>query len=90
MELLEGETLGAGSSGAAVLSIGDALRIARQVAGSLAAAHARGIVHRDLKPENIFLVRDPEVPGGERAKILDFGIASSAAIRSRTRPRPAT
>src|SRR5262249_16713184 len=37
--------------------------------------HARGIVHRDIKPENIFLVRDPEVPGGERAKLLDFGIA---------------
>ena len=50
----------------------------RQVASSLGAAHARGIVHRDLKPENIFLVRDPRSPGGERAKILDFGIAKLA------------
>ena len=48
-----------------------------------AAAYARrsaprtrkGIVHRDLKPENIFIVGDPAVTGGERPKILDFGIA---------------
>jgi serine/threonine-protein kinase len=75
MELLEGETLDARLSHRGAMSIADALRILKQVASSLGAAHARGIVHRDLKPENIFLVRDPEVPGGERAKILDFGIA---------------
>jgi serine/threonine-protein kinase len=40
--------------------------------------HARGIVHRDLKPANIFLVEDPAVPGRERAKLLDFGIAKLA------------
>ena len=34
-----------------------------------------GGVGTDLKPENIFLVEDPENPGGERVKILDFGIA---------------
>jgi serine/threonine-protein kinase len=32
-------------------------------------------VHRDLKPENVFIVRDSEAQGGERPKILDFGIA---------------
>ncbi len=74
MELLDGETLDARVR-ARVLPVPDALRITRQVASSLGAAHARGIIHRDLKPENIFLVRDPEVVGGERAKILDFGIA---------------
>ena len=31
-------------------------------------------MHRDLKPGNVFVIRDPEVPGGERTKILDFGI----------------
>src|ERR1041384_7186384 len=36
---------------------------------------SRNIIHRDLKPENIYLVRDPEVVSGERAKVLDFGIA---------------
>jgi serine/threonine-protein kinase len=54
------------------------LAIARQIAGALAAAHAKGIVHRDLKPDNVFLVPDPEVPGGERIKLLDFGIAKLA------------
>jgi serine/threonine-protein kinase len=37
------------------------------------------MVHCDLKPENIFLIPDPEVAGGERAKILDFGIAKFLA-----------
>jgi serine/threonine-protein kinase len=75
MELLEGETLHARLRRTGPLPCADALRIARQIAGSLGAAHARGIVHRDLKPENVFMVRDAEVAGGERAKILDFGIA---------------
>ncbi|HTL34448.1 MAG TPA: protein kinase [Kofleriaceae bacterium] len=74
MELLDGDPLDRRLDRGA-LAVPDALRIMRQVASSLGAAHARGIVHRDLKPENIFLVRDPEVAGGERAKVLDFGIA---------------
>ena len=44
-------------------------------ARAAAAIQDPGIVHRDLKPDNVFLVRDAEVAGGERAKILDFGIA---------------
>jgi serine/threonine-protein kinase len=76
MEMLDGETLDERRRRG--ITLPDALRIMRQVASSLGAAHARGIIHRDLKPENIFLVRDPEVAGGERAKILDFGIAKLA------------
>jgi eukaryotic-like serine/threonine-protein kinase len=75
MELLEGEPLNRRLKRLGRLPAVDALRILRQVAASLGVAHQGGIVHRDLKPENIFLVRDPEVPGGERAKLLDFGIA---------------
>ncbi|MGE5186937.1 MAG: protein kinase domain-containing protein, partial [Acidobacteriota bacterium] len=75
MELLEGETLDRRLQRTGRLTVGDALRLMRQVASSLGAAHQRGIVHRDLKPENLFIVRDPEVAGGERAKIVDFGIA---------------
>lgn len=51
------------------------IRFARQIADALSAAHAKKIIHRDIKPENIMLVRDEAVPGGERAKVLDFGIA---------------
>jgi tRNA A-37 threonylcarbamoyl transferase component Bud32 len=79
LELLEGEALSARLDRLGVLPLGDALRFARQIAGSLAAAHARDIVHRDLKPENIFLVRDAEAQGGERTKIIDFGICKVGA-----------
>lgn len=75
MELLEGETLHDRLKRAGPMAATEALRILRQVSSTIGAAHTRGIVHRDLKPENIFLVRDPEVAGGERAKVLDFGIA---------------
>ncbi|MEJ7599600.1 MAG: serine/threonine-protein kinase [Kofleriaceae bacterium] len=74
MELLEGEALADRLDRLHKLPVSEALRIARQVAGSLAAAHACDIVHRDLKPENVFLIRDAEAQGGERTKILDFGI----------------
>jgi TPR repeat protein/tRNA A-37 threonylcarbamoyl transferase component Bud32 len=78
MELLEGESLQRRidpSHGRGWLPPASAVLIARQIAGALGAAHRAGIVHRDLKPDNVFLIRDPEVPGGERIKLLDFGIA---------------
>jgi eukaryotic-like serine/threonine-protein kinase len=78
MEYLEGEPLDQRLQRVGQLAIADAARICRQVAMALAAAHTRGIIHRDLKPENIFLVPDPDVTGGERAKVLDFGIAKLA------------
>jgi serine/threonine protein kinase len=78
MELLDGETLDARVKREGVLPVVPALRLCRQVAIAIGAAHERGIIHRDLKPENIFVVRDPEVTGGERAKVLDFGVAKLA------------
>ena len=74
MEQLDGETL-AQRSRRGRLDWWVALAFARQIAGALGAAHARGIVHRDLTPGNVFLIRDREVPGGERIKLLDFGVA---------------
>ncbi len=81
MELLDGESLADRLKKQPKLHPDAAISIARQVAGALAAAHAVSIVHRDLKPDNVFLVRDPELPGGERIKLLDFGIAKLAADR---------
>ena len=79
MELLEGQSLAARMR-AGISRASDALAIARQIAGALAAAHAKSIVHRDLKPDNIFLIADAEVAGGERIKLLDFGIAKLQQI----------
>ncbi len=75
MELLAGETLAQRLKRTGGLPVPVAAGIAHQLAAALAAAHASGIVHRDLKPQNVYLVPDPAVVGGERVKILDFGIA---------------
>ena len=52
------------------LPLAQVLRIARETAVGLAAAHDLGLIHRDIKPGNIWL----EAPKG-RVKILDFGLA---------------
>ena len=77
MELLKGESLQQRLS-RGPMSPQEAASIVAQVAGALAAAHARGIVHRDLKPDNIFLVPNELVAGGIQIKMLDFGIAKLA------------
>lgn len=57
------------------LPIATALQVCVQVSDVLSLAHTQGIVHRDIKPANLMLVADPVAPGGERVKVLDFGIA---------------
>ena len=76
MELLTGETLASRlARDGGGLPVIEATRYARMLAGALAAVHEQGIIHRDLKPLNVMLVADPDVPGGIRTKIMDFGIA---------------
>jgi serine/threonine-protein kinase len=79
MEYLEGESLWKRMERIGKMGKADVLRLGRQIASALAAAHEKGIVHRDLKPDNIFVVPDVETPGGERIKLLDFGIAKMVA-----------
>jgi serine/threonine protein kinase len=74
MELLEGVSLSTRLKDRQLDAV-ECCRLVRQMANVLQAAHDAGITHRDLKPDNLFLVPDPEVVGGERVKVLDFGIA---------------
>jgi len=78
MEFLDGEPLSSRLL-RGPLDEPTALRLARQIASAVQAAHERGIVHRDLKPSNLFVVPDVEAPAGERVKILDFGLAKIIA-----------
>ena len=74
MPLLKGRTLTARVQSHPTLAAVEVLRIGREVAEGLAAAHDKGLVHRDLKPDNIWL---EEGPNGPQVRLLDFGVARS-------------
>jgi tRNA A-37 threonylcarbamoyl transferase component Bud32 len=82
MPLLRGETLGACLKRERRPPLAEVLRIAREMAEGLAAAHAAGLIHRDIKPENVWLETPPGPPEtpltGGRVKLLDFGLARAA------------
>jgi serine/threonine protein kinase len=57
------------------LRVAEAAQIAAKLATALAAVHASGLIHRDIKPSNVWLE-------GERARLLDFGVARVAESES--------
>ena len=86
LQLLTGETLENRLFQVQKLTLDQTLRIARDVALGLDAAHSLHVIHRDLKPANVFLHRPQGQkgalqggPGGkhaiEKAILTDFGIA---------------
>jgi len=88
MEYLEGESLEDRLKRDAALSISDVLRVGREIAEGLAAAHAKGLIHRDIKPANVWLERRdaghefaesrPLVPREESRGEKDSGIETGA------------
>ena len=68
MPYVEGESLRDRLNREHQLPVGDAVRLATEVASALDYAHRHGVVHRDIKPENI-LLHDGS------ALVADFGIA---------------
>ncbi|MBX3181389.1 MAG: protein kinase [Polyangiaceae bacterium] len=84
MEMLEGRSLGWLIHHGGSIPAARAVRILRQVAEALAAAHAQGVVHRDLKPDNIH-IGDAVGAQGDLVKVLDFGLAKVAGASRLTR-----
>jgi serine/threonine protein kinase len=72
MDFVEGPNLRHHLERARRTSVTDALHIANDLLGALAAAHAIGVVHRDVKPENILLAQSGAI-------LVDFGIAKAVA-----------
>lgn len=84
MEYVRGVTLRALLDGAEEpLPFRAALRLARQIAAGLGAAHELGVVHRDIKPENVIL------DAAGNAKLMDFGIARPIPGAARGTSEPA-
>ena len=80
MPYVRGATLQKRIDSEGPLPLVDVLRIGRQIAEGLAAAHDQGLVHRDIKPSNILLE-----DGIERVTITDFGLARTVDDASITR-----
>jgi serine/threonine protein kinase/tetratricopeptide (TPR) repeat protein len=74
MEFIPCETLQQRIDRLGPLEVPEVLRIGREIAEGLAAAHATGLIHRDVKPANVLLERGAH----EHVKLTDFGLARAA------------
>jgi len=72
MPYVEGASLRNRLEREGALPIADAVRILRDIADALAAAHRHRVVHRDIKPENVML-------SGKHALVTDFGVAKAVS-----------
>jgi serine/threonine-protein kinase len=79
MPLVVGPTLQEVVDGNGPLPASEVVRIGKQIAAGLAAAHRQGLVHRDIKPANILV--DNQI---NRIVITDFGLARREAEESMT------
>jgi serine/threonine protein kinase len=73
MEYVEGETLHRLLRREGTLPVKRAVKLLRQIADGVEAAHEAGILHRDLKPANIFIMTKKS--GDGFIKVGDFGLA---------------
>ena len=73
MPFVEGEILSDRNNRKGNLPLDEVARFVTDISSGLQVAHELKIVHRDLKPENIMICKTPE--GGERAVVMDFGLA---------------
>ncbi|QDT54912.1 Serine/threonine-protein kinase PrkC [Caulifigura coniformis] len=80
MPYVKGESLQKRLDRSGPLGVSEVLRIGRQIAAGLAAAHAQGLIHRDVKPANILLEENVD-----RLQLTDFGLARTVDDASETR-----
>jgi WD40 repeat protein/serine/threonine protein kinase len=73
MQMIEGESLEERLAQTGTPDVKEIVRIGREIAEGLAAAHAKGLIHRDVKPANVLLEQ-----GTGRVKLTDFGLARAA------------
>lgn len=80
MEYIPGTTLQQRLDECGPLELTEVLRLGKQIADGLAAAHSQQLIHRDVKPGNILL--DTSI--NDHVKITDFGLARAADDASLT------
>jgi TolB-like protein len=72
MPYVDGQSLRERIDRDGALPVPEAVRIMREVADALAAAHSAGVLHRDIKPGNVML-------SGRHALVMDFGVAKAVS-----------